>query len=250
MNATTGAASATATWKTTTMSESVGQEVARVSAPYALIEASKAEFGKLLPASIGPEKFARWGLTVLRNGLASPVPSQRESWARVIDSEEGKLSLMTALMDCASLGLEPGRTYHLVPFRNKQGGAEVTGITDYKGEIELIGNAGGIVIAELVREKDQFYWRGASTIPDHMFEPFDDDRGDVIGGYAYLINPGGSLASKVVHMSAAEFAKHAAASKTAGRDDSPWKLWRESMQLKTLVHELRKWVPWAVERQA
>jgi recombination protein RecT len=231
------------------MSESVGQEVARVSAPYALIEASKAEFGKLLPASIGPEKFARWGLTVLRNGLASPVPSQRESWARVIDSEEGKLSLMTALMDCASLGLEPGRTYHLVPFRNKQGGAEVTGITDYKGEIELIANAGGIVIAELVHEKDPFEFQSVYEYPDHQFDPFGD-RGEVIGGYAFTVTTGGVISSKVVHMSAAEFAKHEAASKTAGRDDSPWKLWRESMQLKTLIHELRKWVPWAVERQA
>jgi recombination protein RecT len=232
------------------MSESVGQEVARVSAPYALIEASKAEFGKLLPASIGPEKFARWGLTVLRNGLASPSPAVRESWDRVIGSEEGKLSLMTALMDCASLGLEPGRTYHLVPFRNKQGGAEVTGITDYKGEIELIANAGGIVCAELVRKEDKFQWYGVSYAPSHEFDPFNDDRGDVIGGYAYLMATGGHLASKVVHMSAAEFAKHEAASRTAGRDDSPWKLWREPMQLKTLVHELRKWVPWAVERQA
>jgi phage RecT family recombinase len=157
---------------------------------------------------------------------------------------------MTALMDCASLGLEPGRTYHLVPFRNKSGGAEVTGITDYKGEIELIANAGGIVVAELVHEKDDhFHWMGPSSIPIHEFPPFSE-RGEVTGGYAFLIRVGGHLASKVVHMSAAEFAKHEAASKTAGRDDSPWKLWRESMQLKTLVHELRKWVPWATERQA
>jgi recombinational DNA repair protein RecT len=44
--------------------------------------------------------------------------------------------------------------------------------------------------------------------------------------------------------------RHRAKSGAWQREDSPWQQWPESMQLKTLVHELRKWVPWAVERQA
>src|SRR5215831_9008905 len=107
-----------------------------VAAPSRLISEGVDEFRRVLPPTLPPEKFARWGLNVLKNGLASSDRKQVEAWQRVLSSEAGRLSVMSALMDCAALGLEPGRTYHLVPF-----GGTVTGITDYKGEIQLIDNA-------------------------------------------------------------------------------------------------------------
>ena len=217
-----------------------------------MIEASAGEFGKVLPRALGPEKFARWALTVYRKGIASPDDRQREAWAKVAAHEPGRLSVISALMDCASLGLEPGREFHLVPF-----GGTVTGITDYKGEIKLITNARPCsVVAQLVRKGDLYYMTGANIPPRH--EPpgeagddsaerwFGEDR-PVIGGYAYVAYDNREC-SLVMRLTEEDFARHRAKSKTANRTDSPWQEWPEAMRLKTLVHQLRKFVPWSAER--
>ncbi len=196
-------------------------------------------FAQVLPQHLGAEKFTRWALTLLR----------KPELAAVAATDAGRLSIMSALMDCASLGLEPGRTYHLVPFggREKDGTPKpqtVTGITDYKGEIELIWRAvQRPVIASLVYSKDSFAMTGANIPPRHEGEWFSPaGRGDVIGGYAY-VDYGQQLYSMVVRMSEADFLKHRAKS----RKQDLWDEWPESYRLKTLVHQLRKWVPWSAE---
>lgn len=220
--------------------ETVGQAVEQVQVPARLIEGMAPEFAKVLPSFITPEKYARWGLSVIQKGLSGgteQAAKQREAWQRVLGCEPGRLSLMSALMDCASLGLEPGRTYHLVPF-----GAEITGMTDYKGEIELIYRAmRQPVIAMTVREADSYEPQGPNTPPLHKYAAFKD-RGEIIGGYAYAqFSPG--LYSLVAEMSEADFLKHRDKAKTK----NVWDEWPEDMRLKTLVRRLRKWVPWSVE---
>lgn len=214
--------------------------MALVQAPGALIEGNLAEFGKILPASVRPEMFGRWALSVLKKGLASPDGKQAEAWGRVLhpDNPAGLASVMAALLDCASLGLEPGREYHLVPF-----GGTVTGITDYKGEIRLITNAvrDSVVAAQLVRQADEFHLIGANIPPRHEADWFGD-RGEIAGGYAY-VDYGGRF-SQVVRMSEAEFARHRDKAKTK----TVWDEWPEAMRVKTLVHQLRKLVPWSAER--
>lgn len=223
--------------------ETVGQAVEQVQAPTRLIESLTPELAKVLPSFIAPEKFARWGLSVIRKGLGGgtteQAAKQREAWQRVLACEPGRLSLMSALMDCASVGLEPGRTFHLVPF-----GSEITGIIDYKGEIELIYRAmHQPVIAMLVRQADDYSARGANVPPRHEYASFAD-RGAIIGGYAYAqFEP--DVYSLVAEMSEADFLKHREKAKTK----SVWDEWPEDMRLKTLVHRLRKWVPWSVEPQ-
>src|SRR5215469_8412622 len=188
------------------MSETVTQAADRTTGIIAQIDRQAIEWAKVLPAHLGPEKYHRWALTAVRD----------PSVAAVMATDEGRLSVMSALMDCASLGLEPGRTYHLVKF-----GGVVTGIVDYKGEIELITNANpaACVVAMLVREKDTFGLRGANIPPLHEADWFGD-RGHVIGGYAY-VDFGGAYAdvggihydgrySLVVRMSEAQFEKHRA----------------------------------------
>ena len=208
------------------MSETVGQAVAQTSQATALLQPDR--WADVLPAHIGPAKFQRWALTIMK----------RPELIEVSRTPEGQLSIVTALLDCASLGLEPGRTYHLVKF-----GGTVTGITDYKGEIELITNASpaACVCAMLVRGKDTFGMRGANIPPMHEADWFAEDRGDVIGGYAY-VDYGGRY-SQVVRMSEADFAKHRAKARTK----NVWDEWPDEMRLKTLVHQLRKWVPWSAE---
>lgn len=222
----------------------VGQAVELAQGPSRLLEALEPEFGKILPARIGAERFTRWALTVLRK------PELIR--ARVLETDAGRLSVMAALMDCASLGLEPGRTYHLVPFGGKDAEGRqlpktVTGIVDYKGEIELITNAQRCtVVAQLVREKDlpdHFAMTGANVPPRHDPDWFAD-RGEIAGGYAYA-DFGDGLYSLVVRMTEADFRKHREVAKTK----EVWDAWPEPMRLKTLVHQLRKWVPWSAARQ-
>lgn len=203
------------------------EKAAKPSRAYALVEANISEFGKVLPAHIGGERFARWALSVLR----------RPDLAEVARTDVGVASIMSALMDAAALGLEVGREYHLVPF-----GGTVTGITDYKGEIRLITNARRCtVIAQLVHAGDEFHMIGANVPPRHEADWFGD-RGDLIGGYAY-VDYAAQLYSQVVHMPEAGFLQHRGKAATK----AVWDEWPEQMRLKTLVHQLRKWVPWSAE---
>jgi len=204
----------------------VGQAVEQVSAPKMI---SPDTFAQVLPQHLGAEKFTRWALTLLK----------RPDLAAVATTDAGRLSIMSALMDCASLGLEPGRTYHLVPFKGV-----VTGITDYKGEVELIWRAvQRPVIASLVYTKDEFAIRGANVPPLHEGDWFaEGGRGEIKGGYAY-VDYGQQVYSLVVFMSEADFLKHRGKAQTKG----VWDEWPEATRLKTLVHQLRKWVPWSAE---
>ena len=179
---------------------------------------------------ISEAKFTRWCLTLAR----------QPDIAQVMTTDAGQLSVMSALMDCASLGLEPGRTYHLVKF-----GGEVTGITDYKGEIQLITNAdpAACVVAQLVREHDDFYMTGANIAPKHDADWFHPDkRGEVVGGYAF-VDYGRPSVSQVIRMSEQDFQHH----RSKARAKNVWDEWPDAMRLKTLVHQLRKWVPWSPE---
>jgi recombination protein RecT len=189
----------------------------------------EARWADVLPAHIGPARFQRWALTLM----------QKPDMIEVARTPEGQLSIVTALLDCASLGLEPGRTYHLVKL-----GGTVTGITDYKGEIELINRAdpAACVVAMLVRKADEFAMRGANVPPLHTADWFSDDRGEVTGGYAY-VDYGGGRYSQVIRMSEQDFLRHRGKAKTK----NVWDEWPEAMRLKTLIHQLRKWVRWSTE---
>ena len=208
------------------MSETVGQAVDQVQAAPRMLDESR--WADVLPAHIGPAKFQRWALSLL----------QKPDLIEVSRTPQGQLSIVTALLDCASLGLEPGRTYHLVPF-----GSEVTGITDYKGEIQLIDNAiHRPVVVQLVHRKDTVIMVGANIPPTHEADWFGD-RGPVIGGYAF-VDYGQGLYSLVVKMNELEFLKHRDKAKTR----TVWDEWPDAMRVKTLVHQLRKFVPWSAER--
>jgi recombinational DNA repair protein RecT len=219
------------------MSETVAQaaEFATV-APRMLDETRWAD---VLPAHIGPAKFQRWALGIM----------QKPELLEVAQTPMGQLSIVTAFLEAASLGLEPGREYHLMPFggRERDGTPKpktVTGMTDYKGEVKLIWNAvQRPVVASLVYSKDEFYMTGANVPPKHDADWFrPDGRGDIIGGYAY-VDYGRDLYSLVIRMSEAEFLEHRAMSKK----QDLWDKHPVPFRLKTLVHQLRKWTPWSAD---
>jgi recombinational DNA repair protein RecT len=228
--------------------DTVTGEVARVQAPGELINTALVEFARVLPADVSRERFGQWALTMMSKALASPDDRQRQAWEKVLApaNTAGHMSVLSALKECAALGLEPGREYHLVPF-----GATVTGVTDYKGEVRLISNwEPCAVVAMLVREADKFHMTGANIPPTHDADWFAD-RGPVIGGYSYVDYGQGrySLVYRLPESSpdplADSFLKHREVAKTK----AVWDAWGEQMRLKTLVHGTRKTVPWSAERK-
>lgn len=197
--------------------------------------ATKSEsIATVLPSHIDPALFIRVAQGVVRRDTKLADAATRNF-----------PSFMSALMHCARLGLEPGETFHLIPFEDRKNHTvEIQGIVDYKGEIELIYRAGavGSVTAELVHSNDTFsYLPGVHDRPQHQIDWFRD-RGDLIGVYAYAVMNSGAI-SRVVVMGPADIAKIQAESKGANRADSPWKKWPERMWLKSAVHQLYKWVP-------
>ena len=210
------------------------QALAKVdSRPDSLLDRYRADFSLVLPTHINGDQWVRVAQGVLR---------RNRDVARIAQNNPG--SFLFAMLDCARLGLEVGDTYHLVPF-----GKEIVGIKDYKGELELVYRAGAVrsVVAEIVYENDPFEYDTRSPEPPaHKPKWFGGDRGRMVGGYAYAHMIAGGI-SRVVLMDEAMFNRHKAESKTASRKDSLWNKWTESAWLKTLVHELKKWVPTSPE---
>lgn len=178
-------------------------------------------------------------------------------------------SLMQAASECARLGLVPGDTFHFVPFKDKNQGYRpvITGIVDYRGEIDMIYRAGGVVSvhAQVVRKNDQFAWRpNVMTLPMHEIggdqaQPGlgdQADRGPLTGAYAYARMRDGGYSEPIV-MGRSEIRKHWAAAKTKdfwgdwpeGGDpkEGPW---TPDMWLKTVLHKLYDRVPHSQEYMA
>lgn len=214
------------------MNQTVGQAVAhRDNGPGALIERYKNDFRSVLPTHVKPDQWVRLSQGLLR---------RNQQLAKVAARNPG--ALLAALLDCARLGLEPGDTYHLVPF-----GDDIVGIPDYTGEIELIYRAGAVssVKAEIVYSGDRFDYDPSMDRPDHKVDWFTD-RGDMIGVYAYAVMKDGST-SRVVVMNKTQVEQVKAVSKAAKAADSPWQKWPDRMWLKTAVKQLAKWVPASAE---
>lgn len=209
-------------------SETVTAAVAkRDNTPQAMLGQYKQDFATVLPSHLPVDKWVRVAQGLLRRD---------EKLAKAATRNPG--SFMSAMLECARLGLEPGDTFHLVPF-----GGEIQGIPDYTGEIELIYRAGAVssVKAEIVYSGDSFRYSPDMERPQHEVDWFGE-RGDMIGAYAYAVMKDGST-SRVVVMSRKQIEQVKAVSKTANHSDSPWKRWEDRMWLKTVVKQLAKWVP-------
>lgn len=203
------------------------------------IGAYRNDFAVMLPSHLDAAPFVRSA-----QGLLRKDPKLR----RVADANPG--SFLAALLDCARWGLEPGVTYHFVPF-----GSEIVGIRDYKGIVELVYRAGAVssVKAEVVYAGDFYDYdpesgrppthrpAAANGGPGNWFAT-RDARGEMIGAYAYAIMKDGGL-SQVVNMAKWEIDEHKAASKTSHQADSMWQKWPRSAWKKTVARELEKWVP-------
>jgi phage RecT family recombinase len=147
-------------------------------------------------------------------------------------------SLKRAVINVAAIGLSLNpykREAYLLPRKKK-----VCLDISYVGYVKLAILSGGIIsaVAELVRAKDFFEWKGIDVKPTHQFTPFDD-RGRVIGGYVQAMTP--DYRYIMTHLSIDEIEKirnRSESWKAGGK--SPWTTDPDEMAKKTLIRNGRK----------
>lgn len=200
--------------------------------PGAMVQQYRQDFSTVLPSHVKPDTWVR---------LAQGVLRRDQNLARVAERNPG--SFMSALLECARLGHEPGTdAYYLVPF-----GSEVQGIEGYRGVVERVYRAGAVkaVKAEVVYENDHFEYSPDMDKPVHRPDYFSD-RGAIVGAYAYGVFADGST-SKVVVINRQYIDKVKKESKGSDSPKSPWVKWEEQMVLKTVAKRLEPWVPSSTE---
>lgn len=217
--------------------------------PATLVRQYRGEFADVLPSHVKPDTFVRVAAGALKKG-------ERDKRTGITKLEQAAANntpaFLSALLDAARLGLEPGtEQYYLTPRRNKQNGnrEEILGIVGYQGYIELMYRAGAIssVVVEVVREADTFtYSPGRMERPEHDINWDAEDRGKLRLVYAYAIMKDGST-SKVVVLNRAKIEEIKRSATAANSDYSPWQQHEEAMWMKSAVRQLAKWVPTSAE---
>jgi recombination protein RecT len=221
------------------MTETVTGAIAvRDNGPAAQIEQYRDEYAALMPSHVNPDQWVRMAVGAIRGDVKLVQAAQNDIGA-----------FLRELRTAARLGLEPGtEQFYLTP-RKAKGRMVIKGIVGYQGIVELIYRAGAVssVIVEVVRTNDSFrYVIGRDGKPVHEIDWFGDDRGDMVGVYAYAVMKDGAT-SKVVVLNRRQVMEAKAKSDGRNSEYSPWNTNEESMWLKTAVRRLPKWVPTSAE---
>ena len=190
-------------------------------------DAVQKELKKALPSFMNPEKIARIALTELRSN------------SKLMQCDA--LSLLGCIMKSSQLGLDidslKGHAY-LVPYKN-----ECQLIIGYKGMLSLAMRSGKLSSVEIqeVRENDTFHIEhGDNYGLRHSINPRRNQRGEIIGYYAYahLTNGG----KHFEYMDIEEINEIKLCSKTSNSSTSPWQTFPSEMAKKTVVRRLCKYL--------
>lgn len=152
-------------------------------------------------------------------------------------------SVKLAMINVASTGLtlNPANAYaYLVP----RDGAIVLDIS-YKGLIKIATDAGSIqwARAEVVYEKDSFDYHGPASVPVHTANPFQKDRGEIIGVYCIAKTNEGDILTEV--MDREELEKIRGKSMAFVKSKSgPWVEWFAQMCKKAVIKRASKTWPY------
>lgn len=166
------------------------------------------------------------------------------------------MSFLGALMQCASLGLEPntvmGHAY-LIPFENRRKNiTEVQVVVGYKGLIDLARRSGHITsISAGIHYDDDELWEyeeGTEARLRHRMGPQEGKKRHAYaiakfrdGGHAYVVLPW----SKIISIRDASQGY-----KTAiryNKTDTPWITHEDEMAKKTAIRALSKYLPMSIE---
>lgn len=212
----------------------------RDNGPRDLINHYRDDFALVLPSHIKAATWVRVAQGALKKGR-----KQGDYFELEIAAMNNPASFLSALLDAARQGLEPGtEEYYLTP-RKVNGKLEILGMRGYQGEIELIYRAGAVssVVAEVVHQNDVFSYRpGKDRVPNHEIDWDSPDRGPLRLVYAYCVMKDGAI-SKVVVLNKAAITRIKSFAQGTESKYSPWNTSEIAMWLKSAVHQLQKWVP-------
>ncbi|HQU15480.1 MAG TPA: recombinase RecT [Gammaproteobacteria bacterium] len=198
------------------------------------IAAAKPKFSELAASTglnYGAEALYAYQACMKNNGLMKVAANN-------------PVSLRMAMVNVAAVGLTLNPALglaHLVP----RDGIVCLDIS-YRGLIKIGSDCGSIrwAKAELVYSKDKFEYRGPATAPVHVFNPFNTDRGEFVGGYCISgIGEGAEVLVEV--MAAEEIFKARDRSKAYQAHKGPWmdSEWPEEMKKKVIIKRAAKTWP-------
>lgn len=200
----------------------------------------KSQIALALPKHLTPDRMLRVALTA---ALHQP------KIAEVMQTANGKASLMKALLTASQLGLEvDGRQGHLVPFNDKRLGSIIQFIPGYQGLIQVAYNHPKVksIWWSVVHEKDFFtYEDGLNRTLQHRRYEGEGDPGKLTHAYAVCELEGG--AKTFVCLNRREVEKAKSASRGADSEYSPWVRFEDAMWAKTAVRSLSKRIPQSTE---
>ena len=209
------------------------QRVAEQSAPkethdtLALIDRRAPIIAEILPADMDVKRFRNvaWMECQRNPALLDCAPA----------------SVLSCLLLAAQYGLEPGPLGHvyLVPFK-KDGKQQATFILGYQGMIELARRSGSLrsIFGRVVRDGDRFEYAYGLKGDTLKHTPSGDDAGAPTHYYVVARLAGDA----VFHVLTVEQVnKHRARSKA--KDSGPWVTDYDAMALKSVVREMRPWLP-------
>ena len=188
-------------------------------------ESMKKQFALALPKICTPERFVRVALTALNKN------------PKIANCT--KESLLSCLMTCAELGIEPdSRRAHLIPYGNS-----CTLIIDYKGKVELAMRSGMIanIHADKICENDIFEYN-KGIVEKHTID-FKADRGKTYAFYCVVRFKDGTEKSEVMTLKEIQAIK----ARSKAGNSGPWITDFDEMAKKTVFHRVSKWIPQSPE---
>lgn len=149
-------------------------------------------------------------------------------------------ALQNAILNIAATGLSLNpvdKQAYLIP----RGGTVCLDVS-YIGMVNLATKSESIkwVKAEVVYENDTFS-HGLDQKPNHVFDPFSKDRGEVIGAYCVAKTADGDYLTEV--MSLEEIHLIAERSQSFKKNSGPWKTDKNEMIKKTVIKRAAKLWP-------
>ena len=220
------------------------RQKAQVADVRGLLEKMKGQMELALPKHLNADRLARVALSTIQQN------------PKLLECD--RASLLSAIMSCAQLGLEPdgllGQAY-LVPFK-VGGNYRVQFIPGYRGLIDLARRSGDVssISAMPVYENDDFTIDYSQEPPFKHMPKLKGDRGAVIGFWALArFKDGGThfefmTVDEVIGIR--DRSQGYMAFKKGFTKSSPWETDFSEMGKKTVVRRLCKYLPMSVARLA
>lgn len=194
-----------------------------------LLEERREQIAMALPRHLTPDRLIRVALNAT---IRTP---------KLLDCTQA--SLVGAIIECATLGLEPdclGQAW-IIPY-----GQNATLIVGYKGLLDLARRSGEIstIQAVVVRDKDDFAYE-MGLDPKLVHRPYtEEDGGELRAVYAIARLKDGGVQWEVMQRWEIEKIRKAAPS---AKRSSPWDTHYEEMAKKTVLRRLCKLLPSSIE---